>query len=129
MVIVDSSVWIDLLRKRETPETATFERLAGAEEIGLGDLILYEVLQGVKPANRVEKVKSSMLVFPVFTMGGRDLVLEAVHNSQTMRAQGNQVATVDCIIATFCIISGSRLLSSDHHFQPLVDALGLVMAR
>ena len=129
MVIIDSSVWIDLLRKRETPETIAFERLAAEEEIGLGDLVLYEVLQGVTPANRVEKVKSYLLNFDVFTTGGRDLALEAVHNARVMRAQGIQVATVDCLIATFCIVSGSRLLSSDHHFQPFVDILGLVLAR
>ena len=129
MVIVDSSVWIDLLRKRETSETIAFERLAAEEEIGLGDLVLYEVLQGVTPANRIEKVKSYMLNFDVFTMGGRDLALEAVHNAHVMRARGIQVAMVDCLIATFCIVSGSRLLSSDRHFQPFVDTLGLVMAR
>jgi predicted nucleic acid-binding protein len=129
MVIVDSSVWIDLLRKRETSETIAFERLAAEEEIGLGDLVLYEVLQGVTPANRIEKVKSYMLNFDVFTMGGRDLALEAVRNAHVMRARGIQVAMVDCLIATFCIVSGSRLLSSDHHFQPFVDTLGLVMAR
>lgn len=128
MVIVDSSVWIDLLRKSETPETIAFERLAADEEIGLGDLVLYEVLQGVTPANMVEKVKSYMLTFDIFTMGGRDLALEAVHNAHIMRAQGIQVAIIDCLIATFCIVSGSRLLSSDRHFQPFVDILGLVMA-
>lgn len=129
MVIVDSSVWIDLLRKRETPETVAFERIAAEEEVGLGDLILFEVLQGVTPASRVEKVKSHLLTFHVFTMGGRDLALEAVHNAHLLRSQGVQVATVDCLIATFCILSGSRLLTSDRHFQPFVDALGLVMAR
>ena len=128
-MIVDSSVWIDLLRKRETPETIAVERIAAEEEIGLGDLILYEVLQGITPASRIEKVKSHMLSFHVFTMGGRDLALEAVHNAHVMRAQGIQVARVDCLIATFCIASGSRLLSSDRHFQPFVDTLGLVMAR
>jgi predicted nucleic acid-binding protein len=35
---------------------------------------------------------------------------------------------VDCLIATFCLLSGSRLLTSDHHFQPFVDTLGLAMA-
>lgn len=129
MVIVDSSVWIDLLRNRETPETLKFEQTATEEEIGLGDLILYEVLQGVTPANRVEKVKSYLLTFSVFTMGGRDLALEAVHNARVMRAKGIQIATVDCLIATFCIISGSKLLTSDRHFQPFVDSLGLVMAK
>ncbi len=128
MVIVDSSVWIDVLRKHETPGTTAFKSLASKEEIGLGDLILYEVLRGVTPADRAEKVTSYMLTFDVFTMGGRDLVLEAVHNARVLRSHGVQAALVDCLIATFCIISGSRLLSSDHHFQPFVDHLGLVMA-
>lgn len=127
MVIVDSSVWIDLLRKRETPETMAFKRLAADEMIGLGDLILYEVLQGITPVDKMEKVKSDLLAFRVFAMGGQDLVLQAVSNSRFLRAQGIQVATVDCLIATFCLVSGSKLLSSDHHFQPFADVLGLSM--
>jgi len=128
MVIVDSSVWINLLKKRETPQTAALEEFVTRDEIGLGDLILYEVLQGVTPADRLEKIKSYLLAYHIYTMGGRDLSLEAVHNSQFLRARGIQVATVDCLIATFCIVSGSRLLTSDNHFQPFVDNLGLVMA-
>ena len=129
MVIVDSSVWIDVIRGRDTPETAAFERLAAAEEIGLGDLILYEVLQGVSPAGALAKVKSKMLAFPVFTVGGSDLALQAVDNARAMRAQGVQVGTVDCLIATFCIVSGSALLSSDQHFRPFQELLGLTLAR
>lgn len=129
MVIVDSSVWIDLIKNRETPETLAFERIAKTEEIGLGDIILYEVLRGVSPASRLEKVKSHMLGFAVYTMGGRDLALEAVSNAHRLRAKGVQVGTIDCLIATFCIISGSRLLSSDRHFQLFADELGLVIAR
>lgn len=127
MVIVDSSVWIDILRRHETPETDAFERLAATDEIGLGDLILYEVLQGVSPNNRFEKVKSHLLAFSVFTMCGRDLALEAVQYARLLRSKGVQVGSVDCLIATFCIISGSRLLSSDHHFEVFRDHLGLAL--
>src|ERR1035437_3720549 len=100
MVIVDSCVWIDLLRGSKTPETIAFKRIAAEESIGLGDLILFEVLQGVRPEDRVEKIKSKMLVFPVFTMGGRDLALEAALYARVMRSQGVQVSTIDCMIAT-----------------------------
>lgn len=128
MVIVDSSVWIDLLRKRETRETLAFDHLAVDEEMALGDLILYEVLQGVVPAERTEKIKSHLLAFQVFTMGGRDLALEAVRNSQALRARGIQASTVDCLIATFCLVSGSLLLTSDRHFRPMADVIGLSLA-
>lgn len=128
MVIVDSSVWIDLIKGRETSEVRAFVRLAKEKEIALGDLILYEVLRGVSPPDQFEKVKAHLLGFSVFTMAGRDLALEAVDNTRALRKLGVQVNTVDCLIATFCLISGSRLLSSDHHFQPFVEHLGLVMA-
>jgi len=129
MVIVDSSVWIDLLRKRETPETIVFKRVAASEDIGLGDLILYEVLQGVSPPRRLQKIGRYLMTFRIFPMGGRSLVLDAIRNVQVLRTHGIQPATVDCLIATFCIRSGSRLLSSDRHFQPFVDLLGLKMAK
>ena len=125
MVIVDSSVWIDMFRKRETPQTISFYRLVGSESMGLGDLVLYEVLRGVTSPERIEKVKSYLLKFTVFTMGGRDMVLQAIHNAHSLRAKGFQPGTVDCLIATLSIVTGSRLLTSDHHFQPFVDILGL----
>lgn len=128
MVIVDSSVWIDLLRNRATVETQAFEHIAADQEVGLGDLILFEVLSGVKPDEQHEKVKSHLLRFDVYTMGGRDLVLEAINNTRNLRTRGIQVGAVDCLIATFCLVSGSNLLSSDHHFKPFVDFLGLAMA-
>lgn len=129
MVIVDSSVWIDLIRGRETPETVAFERVAQTEEIGLGDLILFEVLRGVTPASKLEKIKATLLSFSVFTMGGRDIVLEAVHHAHALRQHGIQPQTVDCLIATFCIVSGSRLLTSDRDFEPFERLLGLALVR
>lgn len=129
MVIVDSSVWIDLLRRVQTPETVLFKEIATSEELGLGDLILYEVLRGVKPIERLEKIKSVLLSFSVFTMGGRDIALEAVHNALALRKHGVQPQAVDCLIATFCIVSGSRLLTSDRDFEPFEKLLGLAMVR
>jgi predicted nucleic acid-binding protein len=128
MVIVDSSVWIDLLKNRDTAATSVFDGIAARERIALGDLILYEVLQGVVPAERLDKVKQYLLRFHVFTMGGLDMVLEAVRNAQLLRAKGIQPGTVDCLIATLCIITGSKLLTSDRHFKPFTDIIGLELA-
>lgn len=127
MVIVDSSVWIDLIRKRETPQTVSFYRLLGLERLGLGDLVLYEVLQGITP-ERYERIRSYLMRFALFPMGGRRMILEAVHNAQVLRARGFQAGTVDCLIATLCMVTGSKLLASDHHFQPFADILGLELA-
>jgi predicted nucleic acid-binding protein len=44
MVIVDSSVWIDYFQGKDTPHTRYLYRLVGSQEIGLVDLVLFEML-------------------------------------------------------------------------------------
>jgi predicted nucleic acid-binding protein len=48
MILVDSSVWIDYFNGQETPQTHKLDTLLGVEPIGIGDLILAEVLQGFR---------------------------------------------------------------------------------
>ena len=48
MVIVDTTVWVDYLRGARNPETEWLELEADRKRIGLTDLILCEVLEGVR---------------------------------------------------------------------------------
>jgi predicted nucleic acid-binding protein len=127
MVIVDSCVWIDVMRGNITDETIVLGQLMDEADIGVGDLILYEILRGVPAVRRYDRILATIDKLTVCQMGGRQLVMEAVHNSKYLNTKGIQVATVDCLIATYCIVNGDHLLSSDHHFQPFVDYCGLKM--
>jgi len=46
-VLVDSSVWVDYFRGKQTPQTDRIHILLGNEPLAIGDLILAEVLQGL----------------------------------------------------------------------------------
>jgi predicted nucleic acid-binding protein len=48
MVIVDTTVWIDYLGGNSNAETEWLDREMPLQRIGLTDLILCEVLQGVR---------------------------------------------------------------------------------
>lgn len=48
MVIVDTTVWIDYLRGTKNPETRWLDRELQRQRLGLTDLILCEVLRGIK---------------------------------------------------------------------------------
>ena len=48
MIIVDTTVWVDYLRDTRNPETEWLEIEADRKRLGLTDLILCEVLQGVR---------------------------------------------------------------------------------
>ena len=48
MIVVDTSVWIDHLNDKATPEVDVLRELVGRQPILVGDLILCEVLQEIK---------------------------------------------------------------------------------
>jgi predicted nucleic acid-binding protein len=53
VIVVDSSVWIDHLRDRETAPVLVLRRLLRGERIGpilVGDIVMYEVLVGLRSA-------------------------------------------------------------------------------
>ena len=127
MVIVDSCVWIDILKNRETSKTILFEEMAADQELGLLDINLYEILQGIKPAEAFERVRSRLMTFSVFDTGGASLAVRAAENSIKLRACGVQTATADCFIASFCIENGHPLLTCDNDFIPFAEHLGLIL--
>jgi len=48
LVIIDASVWIDYLRGITTPQTEWLDSHVGEQRLGLTDISLCEVLQGVR---------------------------------------------------------------------------------
>lgn len=126
MVIVDTTVWIDYLRGASNPETAWLDREMKRRRLGLTDLILCEVLQGVRDPGAFLEVRDELLRFHVFPAGGVELATEAARNYRALRADGHTVRkTIDCWIATFCLMSGNELLHCDHDFDPFEKRLGL----
>ena len=126
MVIIDSSVWVDYLRGVATPQTDWVQREIDVRRLGLLDLILCEVLQGVVEDREFAEVHRSLLALEVFTTGGIELSVAAAQNYRTLRARGKTVRkTVDCLIATFCILNDHMLLHADSDFDHFERELGL----
>jgi predicted nucleic acid-binding protein len=126
MVIVDTTVWIDYLHNTENPETLWLERELEQQRLGLTDLILCEVLQGIRDNSAFAQVRDHLLTFQVFATGGTDLALAAAHNFRVLRQGGHTVRkTVDCLIATFCLEAGHTLLHRDRDFDPFEKVLGM----
>jgi len=102
----------------------------GQQEIGLGDIILAEVLQGFRSQRDFERARDALLRFPIFTIGGVDIALKSAVNFRLLRRHGVTVRkTVDCLIATFVIENGFSLLHSDRDFDAFEVHLGLDVVR
>jgi predicted nucleic acid-binding protein len=127
MVIVDTTVWIDYLRGVDNPHTDWLVQRIRSRRIGLTDLILCEVLQGIGDADLFAETRDEMVRhFEVFGTGGVRMATAAAHNYRTLRKHGYTVRkTIDCLIATFCLEADYELLHRDQDFDPFESLLGL----
>lgn len=127
MIVVDSSVWIDFLNGREAPHVTRLQAILGVEEIIVGDLMLCEVLQGLKDERAARNVEALLRRFDVVAMGGADIAVAAARNFRALRRKGITVrTTIDLLIGTWCIENRTALLHNDNDFRPMARHLGLI---
>jgi len=126
MTIVDTTVWIDYLGGTANQHTEWLDRELDRQRLGLTDLILCEVLQGIREESAFARVRQHLAKFEVFDSGGEALAVASARNYRTLRAQGCTVRkTIDCLIATFCLSGGHTLLHRDRDFDLFEKHLGL----
>jgi predicted nucleic acid-binding protein len=126
MVIADSSVWIDALWGTVNPHTVWLRSLIAKKQAGLTSLILLEVLRGVRSETHFRGFQRDLLQLPVFEAISIDLALQSARNFRRLRELGITVRKpTDCLIATFCIMEGHRLLHRDRDYNAFEVHLGL----
>ena len=129
MILVDSSVWIDYFRGAQTPQVDLLDGMFGRTRLAVGDLIVAEVLQGVRDEREFNLVRKTLDTFTQIDLAGYDIAVKAARNFRALRAQGITVRkTIDSIIATRCIEDGHTLLHDDRDFIPYHTHLGLRLA-
>ncbi|WP_374296149.1 PIN domain nuclease [Sphingomonas sp.] len=127
-ILVDSSVWIDLFRDRDTRQTHRLRDLiASRARIVIGDLVLVEVLQGAPNDRAAASMEAAFAAFETLTIVDPGAALQAARHYRTLRTLGITIRkTIDTLIATRCILDGTPLLYSDRDFDPFVRHLGLI---
>ena len=129
MILVDSSVWIALLRGHRTAAVAKLETAASRESLLIGDLILLEILQGARDEVHAERIERGLRRYTIVPLLDGDLAPRAARNYRKLRALGVTVRkTADIIIGTFCIEHRHILLHDDRDFAPMERHLGLLVA-
>ena len=126
MILVDSSVWIDLLNDVVTEQVRRLRALLPTTPLLIGDLILCEVLQGFRIEAQARLVERSLSRFEAVSLIDPELAVKAAANYRVLRRRGITVRkTIAVIIATYCIERGHSLLHSDRDFAPMERLLGL----
>ena len=127
MILIDSSVWIDKLAGRRTVQTELLETFIQAEQdVGVGDLMLVEVLQGTRDARAYRYAEALLTEFDMVQISNHRVAVEAARHYRHLRGLGITIRkTIDTLIATRCILDRLPLLYSDRDFDPFVQHLGL----
>lgn len=99
MVVVDTSVWVDVLNENDTPQAALCIRLLreGAP-LALTNVILTETLQGLRSDTEARQVEDHLRTFPILRLESvDDFSLAASFYRQARRAGVTIRKTLDCL--------------------------------
>jgi predicted nucleic acid-binding protein len=127
VIIADTSVWIDYFNGKVDSYTDELDKQLNEGNVVLGDLILLEILQGIKSDKEYNKTKKILESLDQYEMLGHNMVTSCANNYRQLRKQGMTIRkTADVIIATFCIENKLPLLFTDRDFKPFVEHCGLI---
>lgn len=127
MILVDTSIWIDFFNNKI--ENQKVEILAGLlknkqETLFITDIILTEILQGIREDNKYIIIKNTMLSLPFVHAKNYDTFIHAGDIYRECRKKGITVRkTIDCLIAAIAIENNLTLLHNDHDFSNIARGI------
>ena len=129
MIVVDSSVWIGALADAVNPQVGALFSISDRTQILLGNVIMLEVLRGVRSEAAARRVEADLRRFALVQMLNTEIAVRAAKNYRHLRSVGITIRnSVDLIIGTYCIEHGHQLLHRDRDFDHM-EALGLKVYR
>jgi predicted nucleic acid-binding protein len=130
VIVVDTSVWIDFFRGATTPPVERFVALVDHDEgIAITDVILTEILQGLRTEAEVRRVERRLAPFEVLRLESIADFRRSAALYRGARRKGITVRrTLDCLIASVCIREEVALLHADADFDRLASCSALRLA-
>ena len=121
MILVDSTVWIDLLRANRTAPATVLERLLELGEVATAPVIVQEILQGARNAAGFLRLRARLLALPMLDPrpGAASHAAAAYLYARCRWAGITPRSPHDCLIAAIAIEHGIALLHDDRDFEAL----------
>ena len=123
MVLVDSSVWVDLLRDARTAQTLALRRLLPEGEAALAPVIYQVILQGAASSERFTKLKryfrTQPFLNPAHPVGTWEAAAELY---MRCRLRGiTPRSPHDCLVARIALEHKVPLLHDDRDFEAIAQ--------
>ncbi|PPD50217.1 MAG: VapC toxin family PIN domain ribonuclease [Methylobacter sp.] len=118
MVLIDTSVWIDFFRQpTPTDHVIKLKTALNFEEVAICDVILMELLQGIRDENQYSLTKEYLLDLPCLPIN-QSTYLAAAQIYRNLRSRGITIRkSIDCVIAAVALENHCKLLHHDRDFD------------
>lgn len=124
MFLVDTSVWIEVFRRRRPLD---LERIAPLDEVVTCLPIVQEVLQGFREERAFRVAREALFSFPLVESPlSAEVFEDAVRLYRDARRRGLTIRSgVDCVIAACALRNGLIVLHRDRDFGALANVSAL----
>lgn len=121
MIVTDTSVWVEHLRGTGSPAHMELRRLLEERaDLAVTEVVVMEVLAGARSARHAERLRETLLAFPLLSLRGLASYEAAAELYRTCRRAGKTVRRMtDCLIAVAAIEVGASVLHADGDFDVL----------
>jgi predicted nucleic acid-binding protein len=120
VIIVDTSAWVELLRKTGSPVAETVKYVLETDDVVVTEVVVMEVLAGARSDRHYRELRDGLLAFPMLRLNGLADYEQAASIYRTCRANGETIrAMTNCLIAVPAIREGASILHSDSDFDAI----------
>jgi len=127
-VLIDTSVWIEFFRKRESPVSLNIREWLKLNQVYYTGPIVVELYQGAKTTKEIQIINQLL-----DTIHYVDITREHYHHagltSQKAARDGKIFSTIDMIIAAVAHDENLSLFSLDHHFLEISPYIDISLVR
>lgn len=118
MVLVDTSVWIEVFRR---PARLSLEQHVAFDDVVTCLPVVQEVLQGFRDESAFTRARNGMLALPIVDSPmGEEIFLHAADLYRTGRRAGLTIRSgVDCLIAASAIRHRLEVLHHDRDYDAI----------
>ena len=123
-VLVDTSVWVDLINAHDSPAAVALAGLLGGDDdVCTCGVIVAEVLQGLRRPAGYTRVREGFADLTFLAPSGMIAYVRAAEIYRELRKRGRTVrSTIDCLIAALAEENRCHLLHRDNDLREIADS-------
>jgi len=119
VTLVDTSVWIDWLRRGSRPATLVLDKLVDEDDIVLAPVVLQELLQGARGPEQLGELRRYFEPLPMLLPSAATYAEAGALYARCRWAGVTPRSPHDCLIAQLAVEHGVALLQDDHDFEAI----------